>query len=97
MQRVSELCGMFWRATIGVYPDCATLFYGDNRRMNTATHVEVLAANALVNFVRAQLAPWVRAEDMDAACTGVLLQALEFSTPGLSQRARAALLEGNDE
>lgn len=65
--------------------------------MNTATHVEVLAANALVNFVRAQLAPWTQPEDMDAATVGVLLQALEFATPGLSAKARAALVEGNDE
>ena len=65
--------------------------------MNQAEAVENLAANALCNWVRAQLGPYTKPGDMDAATVAVLVTALEFATPGLSQRARAALLEGNDE
>lgn len=67
------------------------------QRMNQAEAVENLAANALCNWVRAQLGTYTRTDDMDAATVAVLVTALEFATPGLSARARAALLEGNDE
>lgn len=65
--------------------------------MNTAEHIETLAANALCNWVRDQLAAWTKPEDMDAATAAVLCRALEFATPGLTPNARAALMEGGDE
>lgn len=67
------------------------------RCMNTAEHVETLAAHQLCNWVRAELAAWTQPADMDAATVAVLLRALEFSTPGLTPSARAALMEGGEE
>ncbi len=68
----------------------------DNRRMNTAEAVEVLAANAVCNWLRARLSAWTNPEDMDAATAAVLCRALEVATPGLAPSARAALMDGSE-
>lgn len=63
--------------------------------MNNADRLESLAASDICARVRTLLERETSPQDIDAAVAAVLCRALEFATPGLSPRARAALMEGD--